>query len=62
MKTVPSNVTKTYPQRGPLSQFRFADSTAFWCFRCGATVSNASKDGTRWTVDQMLEAASNEVK
>lgn len=37
MKTVPSNVTKTYPQRGPLSQFRFADSTAFWCFRCGAT-------------------------
>ena len=37
MKTIPSNVTKTYPPRGPLSQFRFADSTAFWCFRCGAT-------------------------
>ena len=37
MKTIPSNVTKIYPPRGPLSQFRFADSTAFWCFRCGAT-------------------------
>ena len=37
MKTIPSSVTKTYPPRGPLSQFRFADSTAFWCFRCGAT-------------------------
>jgi hypothetical protein len=32
---VPSTVTKAYPQRGPLQQFRFVDSTAFICFRCG---------------------------
>jgi hypothetical protein len=37
MEPVPSNVTKTYPQRGPLQQFRFAESTAFRCFRCGDT-------------------------
>lgn len=37
MEPVPSNVTKTYPQRGPLQQFRFAESTAFRCFRCGAS-------------------------
>ena len=36
MEPVPSNVIKTYPQRGPLQQFRFAESTAFRCFRCGA--------------------------
>lgn len=35
MEPVPSTVTKTYPQRGPLQQFRFAESTAFRCFRCG---------------------------
>jgi hypothetical protein len=35
MEPVPSTVTKTYSQRGPLQQFRFADSTAFRCFRCG---------------------------
>jgi hypothetical protein len=37
MEPVPSTVTKTYSQRGPLQQFRFADSTAFRCFRCGDT-------------------------
>lgn len=37
MEPVPSSVTKTYPQRGPLQQFRFAEGTAFRCFRCGAT-------------------------
>ncbi len=36
MEPVPSTITKTFPQRGPLQQFRFADSTAFECFRCGA--------------------------
>jgi hypothetical protein len=35
MKSVPSSIAKTYPQRGPLQQFRFADTTAFTCFRCG---------------------------
>jgi hypothetical protein len=35
MQPAPSNITKTYPPRGPLQQFRFADSTAFDCFRCG---------------------------
>ena len=37
MEPVPSLITKTYPQRGPLRQFRFADSTAFTCFRCSQT-------------------------
>jgi hypothetical protein len=35
MEPVPSTVTKTYPPRGPLQQFRFIESTAFTCFRCG---------------------------
>lgn len=37
MEPVPSNVTKTYPRRGSLQQFRFAEGTAFRCFRCGGT-------------------------
>lgn len=37
MKPVPSTVTKTYPPRGPLQQFRFAEGTAFNCFRCGGS-------------------------
>jgi hypothetical protein len=37
MEPVPSTITKTYPQRGPLQQFRFAEGTAFRCFRCGDT-------------------------
>lgn len=35
MEPVPSTLTKTYPKRGPLQQFRFAEATAFQCFRCG---------------------------
>lgn len=37
MEPVPSIVTKTYPERGPLQQFRFAAATAFTCIRCGAS-------------------------
>jgi hypothetical protein len=37
MEPVPSTVAKTYPRRGPLQQFRFAENTAFTCFRCGNT-------------------------
>lgn len=37
MEPVPSTVTKTYPPRGPLQQYRFAEGTAFRCFRCGDT-------------------------
>ena len=37
MQPVPSTLTKTYPKRGPLQQFRFAEGTAFKCFRCGDT-------------------------
>ena len=37
MEAVPSTLTKTYPKRGPLQQFRFSDATAFKCFRCGHT-------------------------
>jgi transcription elongation factor Elf1 len=28
-------ITKEYPKRGPLSQFRFEKSISFNCFRCG---------------------------
>ncbi len=35
MEPVPSTLTKTYPKRGPLQQFRFSEGTAFRCFRCG---------------------------
>ena len=35
VEPVPSILTKTYPKRGPLQQFRFAKATAFKCFRCG---------------------------
>ena len=37
MEPIPSSLTKTYPRRGPLRQYRFADSIAFRCFRCGNT-------------------------
>lgn len=30
-------VTKTYPKKGPLSQYRFESASAFNCFRCGET-------------------------
>lgn len=36
MESVPSRATKNYPRRGPLQQFRFAEATAFRCFRCGS--------------------------
>lgn len=29
------NITKEYPKRGPLSQYRFEKSFLFHCFRCG---------------------------
>jgi hypothetical protein len=34
-------LAKTYPQRGPLQQYRLTTSTSFLCFRCG--VSKTSK-------------------
>lgn len=37
MEPIPATLTKTYPRRGPLQQFRFAESVAFRCFRCGNT-------------------------
>lgn len=37
MEPVPSTIIKKFPQRGPLQQFRFAESTAFTCFRCNDT-------------------------
>src|SRR5215471_10239368 len=30
-------VVKTYPQRGPLQQYRLATSTSFLCSRCGTS-------------------------
>lgn len=35
MEPVSSTVVKTYPPRGPMQQFRLADSMAFNCFQCG---------------------------
>lgn len=32
---VPSTAVRTYPPRGPMQQFRFAEGVAFQCFRCG---------------------------
>ena len=37
MEPIPSTLTKTYPSRGPLRQYRFASSVAFRCLRCGKT-------------------------
>ncbi len=34
---VPSKLIKEYPQRGPMQQYRFAEATAFLCFRCGTS-------------------------
>lgn len=31
------NISKEYPKRGPLGQFRFDKSLSFNCFRCGQT-------------------------
>jgi hypothetical protein len=35
MKPIPFEIEKTYPPRGPLQQYRLAQSAAFSCFRCG---------------------------
>jgi hypothetical protein len=35
MNPVPFEIKHTYPRRGPLQQFRLAQSAAFSCFRCG---------------------------
>ncbi len=32
-----SELTKTYPPRGPMQQYRLKKATAFRCFRCGQT-------------------------
>ena len=34
---VPSKLIREYPRRGPMQQYRFAESTAFLCFRCGTS-------------------------
>jgi hypothetical protein len=34
-KPLPTEIVKTYPQRGPMQQFRITESAAFHCFRCG---------------------------
>jgi hypothetical protein len=49
MHPVPSDVAKTYLRRGPLQQFRFLESTAFQCFRCGQ--SKKSKLITVYSAD-----------
>ena len=49
LESLPSAIIKTYPPRGPLQQFRFAESIAFRCFRCSA--SKKSKLITIWNND-----------
>lgn len=48
MESVPSTVTKTYPPRGPLQQFRFSDGTAFTCYRCGDAKKLITVYGGDW--------------
>ena len=59
MQPVPSTATKTYPARGPLQQFRFADRVAFDRFRCRQT--NTSKlitvRGLRREIDDNADIA-----
>ena len=40
MKKPLENITKEYPKRGPLSQYRFEKSITFNCFRCGQSKSS----------------------
>lgn len=35
IKPVPFDIEKVYPPRGPMQQYRLAQSAAFNCFRCG---------------------------
>jgi len=35
LASAPAEITKTYPTRGPLQQFRLAQAMPFACFRCG---------------------------
>jgi len=37
MPNFSSTIVKTYPVRGPLSQYRLEKAIAFHCFRCGST-------------------------
>lgn len=37
METAAAKITKTYPARGPMQQFRLAEISSFRCFRCGNT-------------------------
>lgn len=49
MEPVPSSVLKIYPARGPLQQFRFVESTAFRCFRCGENKKSKLLSGSDWS-------------
>ncbi len=42
LNPIPSTLTKTYSQIGPLQQFRFAKATAFDCFRCSKSKKSKS--------------------
>src|ERR1700733_9820929 len=49
MKSILSEIVKTYLPRGPMQQFRLAESAAFQCFRCGQ--SKKSKLITVYSAD-----------
>ncbi|GAA4384080.1 hypothetical protein GCM10023088_52010 [Actinomadura verrucosospora] len=48
------NVTKTYPARGPLQQYRVDTTTAFTCCRCGQVKKSKLITTTGGTWDRLL--------
>ena len=47
-------IIKTYPQRGPLRQYRLATSTSFVCFRCGMGKTSKLVSTARADWDRLL--------
>jgi hypothetical protein len=47
-------VVKTYPQRGPLQQYRLATSTSFVCFRCGSAKTSKLVTTVQGEWDRLL--------
>ena len=48
------DVVKTYPQRGPLQQYRLAATTSFPCFRCGQAKTSKLVTVYRCDWDRLL--------
>jgi hypothetical protein len=48
------DVAKTYPQRGPLQQYRLVSSTSFLCFRCGTSKTSKLVSTVQADWDRLL--------